>query len=209
MGYRWGVGGSLRKRSSLVHARASMATSSTASPPPQPPASASDLMFGPYAIRWSEVFAESPSGRALALVNLKPLVPGHVLILPRRVVPRLAGLTDDEATDLFALVRRVQPVLERHYGATASTVAVQDGPDAGQSVSHVHVHILPRRPGDFVPNDKVYDALDGTDMGRPERPPARSGGLPDHGMDADEDRKPRTPDEMAAEAAELRALFDT
>ena len=159
-----------------------------------------DLMFGPYPIRRSEVFLESASGLAMALVNLKPLCPGHVLAVPRRVVPRLADLTDAEAADLFALVRKIQPTLERHYGATASTVAVQDGPDAGQSVPHVHFHILPRRSGDFVPNDKVYDALDRTDMGR-------GGGLPGHGMDADEERKPRTPDEMAAEAAQLRALF--
>lgn len=37
---------------------------------------------------------------------------------------------------------------------------LQDGPLAGQSVPHVHVHVLPRRAGDFARNDDVYDALE-------------------------------------------------
>ena len=37
---------------------------------------------------------------------------------------------------------------------------LQDGPAAGQSVPHVHVHILPRKTGDFENNDEVYDAID-------------------------------------------------
>ena len=38
---------------------------------------------------------------------------------------------------------------------------MQDGVHAGQSVPHVHIHVLPRRPGDFANNDDVYDAIDG------------------------------------------------
>lgn len=37
---------------------------------------------------------------------------------------------------------------------------LQDGPAAGQTVPHVHIHVLPRKFGDFEPNDKVYDAVD-------------------------------------------------
>ena len=50
--------------------------------------------------------------------------------------------------------------IEPHAGAQALTFAIQDGPAAGQTVPHVHVHVLPRRLGDFERNDQVYDELD-------------------------------------------------
>jgi diadenosine tetraphosphate (Ap4A) HIT family hydrolase len=40
------------------------------------------------------------------------------------------------------------------------TGMMQDGPAAGQTVPHVHIHVLPRKPGDFEKNDDVYDELD-------------------------------------------------
>ena len=40
----------------------------------------------------------------------------------------------------------------------------QDGPEAGQTVPHVHVHVLPRRAGDFENNDEVYDAINTSDQ---------------------------------------------
>jgi bis(5'-adenosyl)-triphosphatase len=70
---------------------------------------------------------------------------------------------------------------------------MQDGRAAGQSVPHVHVHILPRRFGDFQRNDDVYEELENQNL--------------DKAITADEDRKPRTMEEMAAEASILASLF--
>ena len=67
--------------------------------PCSPPAQAAEHAFGPYKIRQSEVFAESPL--ALAFVNLKPVVPGHVLLIPRRVVGRLAELRPAELQEMW------------------------------------------------------------------------------------------------------------
>jgi diadenosine tetraphosphate (Ap4A) HIT family hydrolase len=162
-------------------------------------------MFGPWAIQSSQVFFETLSTRAI--VNLKPLVPGHVLVIPKRVEPRLGNLSPDEVTDLFQSVYKIQPVLERHYGTSACNIAIQDGKDAGQSVPHVHVHILPRRRGDFQRNDDIYDQLEKKDLGaemcdKNEHQQKTSGG-----GHAEPERRPRSEEEMAAEAATLRALF--
>ena len=102
------------------------------------------VRFGPIELAPSQVFAVSPSGRSLATVNLKPLLPGHVLVIPARCVPRTEELTDEELGDLWRTARAVQLVVQRCVGADAATIGVQDGRDAGQSVPHVHVHILPR-----------------------------------------------------------------
>lgn len=84
---------------------------------------------------------------------------GHVLFIPRRVVPRVADLTNEELSDLWSLANRCGPKLEHHFGADALTYAVQDGAAAGQTVPHTHIHCLPRRLGDFERNDAVYDEV--------------------------------------------------
>lgn len=105
---------------------------------------ADDVSFGKSQLKPTQIFYASASGLTLAVVNLKPLVPGHVLIIPRRVVPLMGDLTEEETQDLWETVRDVQRLVKRYHGATASTLGVQDGRDAGQSVPHVHVHILPQ-----------------------------------------------------------------
>ena len=57
----------------------------------------------------------------------------------------------EEHVDLFQSVRVVSNALEKHYSADALNIAIQDGKDAGQSVPHVHVHILPRKSGQQLP----------------------------------------------------------
>ncbi|KAI0768477.1 diadenosine hydrolase [Trametes elegans] len=144
---------------------------------------------------------------AAAIVNLKPLVPGHVLVIPTRVVPRLADLKQDELAALMTSVQHVGHVIERVYGADGLTVACQDGKAAGQTVPHVHFHLLPRKlQGDaFARNDDVYPALEKSEGGLPDD--LRQVPQPLH-VDADEDRKPRSLEDMEKEAQWLRTFFD-
>lgn len=104
-----------------------------------------ELAFGPWTASPRQVFYKSASGLTYASVNLKPLVPGHVLVISTRKVPRLRDLTAAELGDLWMSVRQVQAIVNGVHRATANDIGVQDGPDAGQSVPHVHVHVLPRR----------------------------------------------------------------
>ncbi len=140
---------------------------------------------------------------SFALVNLKPLLPGHVLVSPRRVVPRLTDLSQAEVSDLFMTVQRVGRMVERVYEATSLNVAIQDGPDAGQSVPHVHTHIIPRQKADFDDRgggDAIYQILEGEegDIGKQlkERAPER------HNFPTvdNEKRDPRSEEEMSKEA---------
>lgn len=58
-----------------------------------------------------------------------------VLVSPLRPRKRMSDMSQMELGDMFSLVRIVQATVERRYGATSSTVSIQDGPDAGQSVA--------------------------------------------------------------------------
>ncbi|EIW69071.1 hypothetical protein TREMEDRAFT_31446, partial [Tremella mesenterica DSM 1558] len=157
------------------------------------------------------------SSSSVGIVNLKPLLPGHVLLIPRRIVPRLADLRSDEVIDLFLSVQKVGKILERVYEGEALTISLQDGKIAGQSVPHVHVHIIPRRPTDFKgDNDRIYPALETSEL-RLEHDLARaqqSTETPDESSSTagwripkDEDRSPRTMEEMEREATRLAGLF--
>lgn len=92
--------------------------------------------------------------------------------------------------------QRVGNVVQEHFGGAALTLTIQDGPEAGQTVPHVHIHVLPRRAGDFEPNDKVYDAIDESEASLAKK-------------NLDEERPQRSREDMFAEAATLRALFDS
>lgn len=113
-----------------------------------------------------------------ALVNLKPIVPGHVsticlpitrvkslttvqkvLIVPLRNVPRLKDLTPEESLDFMETLQKVHAFIEHIYKADSLNIAIQDGPEAGQSVPHVHAHIIPRTRTKNI-GDKIYEKLD-------------------------------------------------
>ncbi|RXW20517.1 hypothetical protein EST38_g5328 [Candolleomyces aberdarensis] len=146
-----------------------------------------------------------------SIVNLKPIVPGHVLVVPTRPVPRIADLNDKEYVSLMRSVRRVSLAVQRAYGADALTIACQDGKAAGQSVPHVHFHILPRKAqGDRFSenNDEIYPELEVAEANLLSDLQEQQNSQPLRlKMDADEDRKPRTMEEMVAEASWLRGFF--
>ncbi|KAJ9093067.1 hypothetical protein QFC21_006560 [Naganishia friedmannii] len=150
------------------------------------------------------------------LTNLPPRLVRviDVLICPRRVVPRLQDLEPEEITDLFLAVQRVGRVLERVYEAEGMT----DGKSAGQSVPHVHVHLIPRKATDFGgDNDMIYPALETHEQGLHGLldESTRGGGALAEGkarrtglvVPQDEDRVPRSDEEMHAEAQWLASFF--
>ncbi|XP_077984468.1 bis(5'-adenosyl)-triphosphatase-like isoform X1 [Glandiceps talaboti] len=139
--------------------------------------------FGQHIIKASCAFFKSRL--TIAFVNIKPVLPGHVLVSPVRVVPRFKDLTAEEITDLFQSTQVIANVIEKHFHSTSLTIAIQDGPEAGQTVEHVHVHILPRKEGDFKKNDDIYEKLEHHD----------------HNSDIN---KLRTEEMMATEAKQLR-----
>ncbi|XP_059571859.1 bis(5'-adenosyl)-triphosphatase isoform X6 [Alligator mississippiensis] len=155
---------------------------------PRPSTWIMSFRFGQHLIKPSVVFLKTEL--SFALVNRKPVVPGHVLVCPLRPAERFCDLRPDEVADLFRATQMVGNVVEKHFCGTSLTISIQDGPEAGQTVKHVHVHVLPRRAGDFSRNDSVYDELERHDKGEEDAP-----------------SKWRSEEDMAAEAASLKKYF--
>ena len=98
----------------------------------------SRIAAGDYSARSSE---------AVAFPDLHPLMPGHTLIVPVRHVARLLELSDEERRDLWELAIETERKLAVG-GADDFNLAVNDGSAAGQTIGHVHLHVIPRREGD-------------------------------------------------------------
>ena len=165
-------------------------------------AATTDVMFGRFKILASQVFHRTE--HSFALVNLRPLVPGHVLVVSNRIAPLLSDLHDHEYDDLWKTVRKVQQALKQQYNCDAFNVAVQDGEGAGQSVPHVHIHILPRYRGDLERNDDIYDQLEMWAPREEDSQKKKRLEVPD-----DDERRDRTIEEMAEEASLYQALMKT
>jgi histidine triad (HIT) family protein len=85
-------------------------------------------------------------GTTLAFLDHKPLLPGHVLVVPRQHYPTLGDLPADEVGPFFRLVQRLAAAVERAVRAEGSFVAANI--KISQSVPHLHVHVVPRNKGD-------------------------------------------------------------
>ena len=85
---------------------------------------------------------------AVAFLDGFPVNPGHTLIVPRRHVEDLFSLTEDERQALWALLPSVRRAIENQHHPDGYNVGVNVGEAAGQTVMHVHLHVIPRYRGD-------------------------------------------------------------
>src|SRR5690349_16732303 len=109
-------------------------------------------------------------GRVLAFLDIRPLAVGHALVVPKKHAAKLEDASPEDRHALMDAAALLAPILGRETGAKDCTVAINNGPDAGQEVQHVHVHLVPRKTGDgagpihamswprpSVPSEELHD----------------------------------------------------
>jgi diadenosine tetraphosphate (Ap4A) HIT family hydrolase len=92
------------------------------------------------------VFVEEPL--AIALWDGYPVSPGHALIIPRRHMPSLFDATESERSALLTLVDSAKVVIDQRHRPDGYNIGVNVGAAAGQTVFHLHIHLIPRFVGD-------------------------------------------------------------
>jgi len=83
---------------------------------------------------------------SLAFLDHRPILPGHVLLVPKTHYETLGDLPAEQVGPLFLAAQRLTRAVEKGLHADGSFVAINI--KISQSVPHVHVHIVPRRKGD-------------------------------------------------------------
>lgn len=78
-----------------------------------------------------------------------PVNPGHTLVIPKRVISDYFDLSEKEQRSCWAVVDKVKSILKKHYNPDGFNIGINIGVAAGQTIPHVHIHVIPRYTHDM------------------------------------------------------------
>lgn len=87
---------------------------------------------------------------AFAIYDIFPVNPGHALIIPKRHTANYFELTPEEQAACFELLNQVKDKVTDTFEPQGFNVGINVGATAGQTVPHVHIHLIPRYTGDVM-----------------------------------------------------------
>ncbi|MCR4427519.1 MAG: HIT family protein [Firmicutes bacterium] len=109
---------------------------------------------------------ELQNDSAFAVFDRYPVSPGHMLVIPKRHVQSFFETTPQEKAALLQLLEDCRRLLIEKHNPDGFNIGVNDGKAAGQTVMHLHVHLIPRYAGDMsdprggvrgvIPEKRVY-----------------------------------------------------
>ena len=100
------------------------------------------------------LFCKDPRGvsvvheLAYSALDTYAVSPGHTLVIPKRHVASFFDLTQDEVAACMHLINEEKKRIDGKFNPDGYNIGVNVGPAAGQSIFHVHIHIIPRYKGD-------------------------------------------------------------
>lgn len=100
-----------------------------------------------------------------AIYNISPIVPGHSLIIPKQHIESLFWLKKEELLEFMELGRRTANLLGSIFETDAFDWAIQEKEAAGQSVAHLHMHVVPRIVNDLPDPGDWYKELEKSQSG--------------------------------------------
>ena len=90
---------------------------------------------------------------ALLIRDAYPVSPGHSLVIPRRHIGSWFEATAAERNAMFASIDEAKAMIDTELAPDSYNIGINDGPAAGQTVPHLHMHLIPRFKGD-VPDPR-------------------------------------------------------
>jgi histidine triad (HIT) family protein len=85
---------------------------------------------------------------SLAFLDIFPRAPGHTVVIPKTHSANIIDSPEQEIPGLFLTVKKITGILQSTFSPDGFTIGINHGEVAGQSVPHLHVHIMPRFKGD-------------------------------------------------------------
>lgn len=111
----------------------------------------SGCLFCNIVARTSPAIIVYENDRVLAFLDIRPIMPGHTLVVPKEHAATLDDLVPDLAAEVFQVGQRLARAMRRsELGAHGAHLTLNDGRAAFQTVHHSHLHVIPRRERDIV-----------------------------------------------------------
>ena len=85
-----------------------------------------------------------------AILDVNPAARGHVIILPKNHAANIYELPDEDASKIMIVAKKIATAIEKVYHCDGANILQNNGEAAGQTVFHLHVHVIPRFKGDTV-----------------------------------------------------------
>jgi diadenosine tetraphosphate (Ap4A) HIT family hydrolase len=104
----------------------------------------------PFCLRVETGEVLERSNRAAAFVDRFPISRGHTLVVPTRHEADFFALTDMEQAAVWVIAKRVRDRIVADHQPTGFNIGINVGADAGQTIEHAHLHLIPRYPGDVA-----------------------------------------------------------
>jgi diadenosine tetraphosphate (Ap4A) HIT family hydrolase len=95
-----------------------------------------------------EILAESAS--AYAIFDKYPVNEGHALVIPKMHYENYFDLTIEEQIECITMINKVRDILLIRFNPDGFNIGINVGESAGQTVNHVHIHVIPRYDGDVT-----------------------------------------------------------
>jgi len=102
----------------------------------------------------------------IAILDIQPLTRGHALLIPKEPAPSMDQLSEQSAAALGESLPKVCRAILKATGATAYNLIQNNGHEAGMSIAHVHIHIIPRYPESTHSFVWPYGEIDNTDAAK-------------------------------------------
>ncbi|UCH13863.1 MAG: HIT family protein [Bacteroidales bacterium] len=94
-----------------------------------------------------------------AIYNVAPILPGHALVIPKKHITSFLDLPDKDLFEFIKFSRTVIKILSKAFNTEAFNWTLQEKDEAGQSIAHMHIHIIPRKPEDLPHPGDWYPKL--------------------------------------------------
>lgn len=114
----------------------------------------------PFCIAGFSEHAFIENGDFIAVYNIAPILPGHSMIIPKKHIESILELSENQITELFSFARKVTVFLTDVFQGEGFDWSLQENEVAGQSVDHLHLHIVIRKTGDLSSPGKWYKMIE-------------------------------------------------